>query len=240
MKAKIKENQNNTSISEEQVAEYLRHHREFFRQHLDLLSELNIPHDVAVPSLLERQVETLREQRQALSNRIEQLIANARDNETLSEEMHQFMLALLDAYTLDDVFIVIDHYLRMEFAADAVAIRLIQPYMENTEQANNVVSLLEYGQASAIESVLLAGGPTCGQLPAELLYYLFGDEANDIESTAVVPIIDNHGTVYGIIAIGSSDGQRYQADMGTIFLRRLGEVTAHIIKQFISEDAEQE
>jgi uncharacterized protein YigA (DUF484 family) len=240
MKARISNNQNSEMVNDEQVADYLRHNRDFFKQHLDLLSELNIPHDVAVPSLLERQVQTLRQQRQSLSTKIEHLISNARENESLSEEMHQFLLALLDAYTLDDVFIVIDHYLRMEFAADAVAIRLVDTYMDETEQENNVVSLLEYNQTSALENILLAGGPTCGQLPKEILYYLFGDEAADIESTAVVPIIDNHGTVYGIIAIGSSDGQRYQADMGTIFLRRLGEVTAHIIKQFIREDDEQE
>lgn len=236
MKAKIKENQSSGILSDEQVAEFLRHNRDFFKQHLDLLSELNIPHDVAVPSLLERQVNTLREQRQSLSAKIEQLIANARENESLSEDMHQFLLALMDAYTLDDVFIVIDHYLRMEFSADAVAIRLVDPYMDETEQENNVVSLLEYNQTSAIDSILMAGGPTCGQLSREVMYYLFGDEASDIESTAVVPIIDNHGTVYGIIAIGSSDAQRYQANMGTMFLRRLGEVTAHIIKQFIRED----
>lgn len=236
MKAKVQNQQSTNGINSEQVADYLRHHRDFFKQHLDLLSELNIPHDVAVPSLLERQVHTLRDQRQTLSNRIENLIATARDNESLSEEMHQFLLALLDAYTLDDVFIVIDHYLRMEFGADAVAIRLVDPYMDKTEDDNNVVSLLDYHQSSAIENILMAGGPTCGKLSTEVLYYLFGDEASDVESTAVVPLIDNHGTVYGIIAIGSSDGQRYQANMGTIFLRRLGEVTAHIIKQFIRDD----
>jgi len=224
-------------LDDKQVVEYLRHRPEFFKQHLDLLSEMELPHDSgSAVSLIERQVKMLREQRQELKQRLDQLIETARENEALSEDMHQFMLVLMDAETLEDVFGIADDYLRSEFDADAIGIRLVNGTLADSLDSEEVM-VLDDTVLPAFEKMLMAGNPTCERLNREQLYYLFGERAADIASNVVIPLADEE-MIYGVLAIGSTDPERYIPEMGTIFLRRFGEFLTHTLKQFLGPEPE--
>ncbi|MBD3671778.1 MAG: DUF484 family protein [Gammaproteobacteria bacterium] len=228
-------NKNAIEIDDRHVLDYLRHHPDFFRRHMDLLAELDLPHDSgAAVSLIERQVQILRQQRQELKERLDQLMEMARENEALSEDMHQFMLVLMDAETLDDVFGIADDYLRSEFDADAIGIRLVNGSLINNLHSDEV-TVLDDNILPAFEKMLMAGNPSCSDLSREHLYYLFGERAIDIASNVVIPLRDDE-MIYGILAIGSTDPERYNATMGTIFLRRFGEFLTRILKQFLGPE----
>jgi hypothetical protein len=67
-------------------------------------------------------------------------------------------------------------------------------------------------------------GPVCGQLSDTQMDYLFGAQAEDVGSAALLPLRSDD--ILGVLAIGSSDKQRFHADMGTEFLIQLAEVVS--------------
>jgi uncharacterized protein YigA (DUF484 family) len=72
------------------------------------------------------------------------------------------------------------------------------------------------------------GRPTCGVLQQEQLAYLFGSQAAETGSVALVPITGER--TMGILAIGSRDADRFHPGKGTDFLRRLGEVVSRTLQ----------
>ena len=62
-------------ITRDNVARYLRTHSDFFKHHTDLIETLAIPHETGVAvSLVERQVELLRNKNKELDQKLHQLI----------------------------------------------------------------------------------------------------------------------------------------------------------------------
>ena len=74
------------------------------------------------------------------------------------------------------------------------------------------------------QQAALMGAPLCGPAHGNPFVPWFGDAAEHIRSLALVPLGET--TVFGLLALGSEDPQRFFAEMGTIYLRRIGELTA--------------
>ena len=74
------------------------------------------------------------------------------------------------------------------------------------------VRLLESGK-------IKCGHPTHAQAVA-----LFKDKADDVQSTALIPI--KVAGQNGLLAIGSRDTERFHPTMGVLFLSNLGELVA--------------
>jgi hypothetical protein len=72
------------------------------------------------------------------------------------------------------------------------------------------------------------GKPKCGELQHEQLAYLFGSQAKETGSVALVPITGER--TMGILAIGSRDASRFHSGKGTEFLRRLGDVVGRTLQ----------
>ena len=54
----------------------------------------------------------------------------------------------------------------------------------------------------------------------------------NIGSAALIPLVesDHSTTCYGMLAIGSQDHMRFRSDMGTMFLKHLGDVLARVLR----------
>ena len=91
-----------TKLSADKVAAFLRQNPEFFQQRSDLLELMRLP-DPRGPavSLLERQAAILRERNQELRERLNGLIDVARENDQLFEHTRRLTLALLEARSTD-------------------------------------------------------------------------------------------------------------------------------------------
>jgi uncharacterized protein YigA (DUF484 family) len=68
------------------------------------------------------------------------------------------------------------------------------------------------------------GRPVCGPLTPQQLDYLFGAQAEELGSAAILPIQGDD--ILGVLAIGSADPRRFHPDMGTEFLVRLTEIVS--------------
>jgi uncharacterized protein YigA (DUF484 family) len=68
------------------------------------------------------------------------------------------------------------------------------------------------------------GAPLCGPAAGSPFLPWFGDAAEHVRSLALVPLGQTRAV--GLLALGSEDAQRFYAEMGTLYLRRIGELTA--------------
>lgn len=220
-------------VDEKAVIAYLRHHPEFFEENENLLAELKISHPThGAVSLIERQVEVLREQRTDMMQKLNELIDNARRNETLIESLHKLTLALISAPDMSTLFQVLDKGVRHFFKADAATLRLfVEPPGDYTGKE---FADLDDVRLAKFESVFNAPAPLCGRLDDELLDYLFGTDASDVASAAIIPLRRNK-LPFGVLAIGSSDPENFHAAMGTVFLKQLGEILTRLLQPHLPE-----
>lgn len=227
---KIEHGVDRDTVDERAVAAYLRTHPEFFEHNSSLLAGLRVPHQSgAAVSLLEYQVQVLRDQRKNLENKLHELVEVARDNDRLNERMHALTLSLMEAGGLEEILLTVQDTLRTDFLADVTALHLFTAPDDGLKAgaasgafANVVLTQRGDPGLSAFDKILHGAKPMCGRLRREQLDYLFGDRANEVASAVLIPL--GRGGKLGMVAVGSFDRQRYHAGMGTVFLKYLGEL----------------
>jgi len=220
---------------EHEIARYLRDHPAFFEKHQDILAGMVLSHESgSAVSLIERQIQILREQKEEQKIKLHSLISTAKNNEKLNNNVNALILELLDADSLKDVLKVIDQRIRADFEADAIVVKLLASGNEVLKEHEDLTA---WQQPALVigEKVMTARQPVCGSFNAEQMQALFADA--DIQSAGIVPLAKekNSKNCYGIIAIGSYDPQRFRADMGTLFLSLLGQVLTRILKRHLEE-----
>jgi uncharacterized protein YigA (DUF484 family) len=211
------------------VVQYLRTHPDFFDTHLHLLRQLRVSHPTgSAVSLIERQVEALRDENAKLEQRLAHLLTVARENDALYGRMQQLTLALLDAPELSDLFAALDDGLRSELPADFVEVRLVTT---GTEPADAFRHLLVDSQDPALDvfrNFFRSGRAICGRLLHRQLQFLFPERADEVASACLIPL---QGKDFcGLLAIGSRDRERFQPGMGTLFLSHMGQVVSRTLQ----------
>lgn len=213
----------------EQVASFLSNHPDFFDDHPELMAELRLSHSTGnAVSLIEKQVQVLRDQNRDLKNRLLELVDVAQDNDRLNQRMHQMTLDLLKAGSLLQLLDTLRDHLRNEFKADAIALHL--PALDETQQreAGAKYLIIDETLKDRFPGAYADGKPQCGRLKQEQLDIIFKDQAAAIESTAIVPLGDCADS--GLLAIGSREVNRFNPCMGTLFLSHLGELLSCLLE----------
>ncbi len=218
-------------ISEEQVRAYLVANGDFLQRNPDLMDHLHIEHPSgSAVSLVEKQVSVLRERNVEMRHRLNKLTANARDNEVIYQQTRDLVLKLLEAESLGDLFSRFEDTLRREFNVEQASMILFDEHPERMAEGR-----FENPAGAGVVAGLLRGGKaTCGPLREEEFSYLFPD-AGTLGSAAVMPLHD--GGEVGLIAVGSSDGNHYSGDMGTLFLGHIADVILRLLPRLRTGDA---
>lgn len=200
------------------VATYLKEHPEFFEEFADMLAEIYIPHPHggrAIP-ISERQILTLRERSKHLETRLREIIQYGEENDAIGEKVHRLVLALLSAPDLPTVISSVHYNLREDFAVPHVVLRAWVP---KASEAGDL------GTASdaAREFAGSLTGPHCVAHPVEpVTAELFGEVAPLLKSFAFIPLRSTE--TYGLLAFASEDGERFYPEMGTVYLKRIGDM----------------
>ena len=226
--------------TEKSIVRYLRDNPDFFERHLDLLADMILPHDHhGAVSLVERQVHILREQKDSHKKRLNSLISHAKTNEKLSAQINHLILALLDSQSLDDVLDIVQTRLSKDFNADTVVVRLFNTGHPALSTRPDVVDWSE-PVMGAFEKIIKERRPACGHLKPGQLESLFSDEAGQIASAALIPLVvsESSKTCYGMLAIGSHERERFRADMGTLFLSQIGHILARVLRRTLDVNPE--
>jgi uncharacterized protein YigA (DUF484 family) len=220
-------------LNDSTVADYLQTYPDFFERNSPLLTKLRLPHmrDAgATVSLVERQVEVLRERNQSLERKLKELVDVARANDALADRIHRLSQRLIRAHTLEETIGAIETSLREDF--DAMHSVLVLFLDEARSLEAGMGQFLRVGDPAdadikTFESLLQSGKPRCGQVRDGQRDYLFGKDSIEIGSVALTPL-GPKGEL-GILAIGASDSERFHPAMSTEFLSRIGELVTYAL-----------
>ncbi len=213
-------------MNAEDVARYLREHPDFLNEHHELFTELTVPHPQhggQAISLAERQLHALRDKIRALEVKLAELIRFGEENDDISAKVHRLAVALLLAGSQASVRAALVDGLRDDFAVPHVSLKLwgavAEAIGEGSPLGDMAVSEAVRRQIDALRH------PYCGAPESMEMASWFGEAAPHIRSLALMPLRDAGGC-FGLLALGSEEAERFYAEMGTLYLDRIGDMAA--------------
>lgn len=216
------------AINDESVANYLVEHPEFFETHLDLLLSLRLSHPSGnAISLIEKQVHTYRERNSNIRERLNILLANARENDRLFELSQRLTLSLIECSELGDIFDALSYSLDQEFKVKHAAIWVL-------DQRLNSATTHFWAENSfhpMLNDRLNSGKTAFSGISQAEINALF--EHQEEVGSAAVSIVRHGSRPIAIIAVGHEDKERYQPNGGTLFLRHLSELLSRVLGRFL-------
>jgi uncharacterized protein YigA (DUF484 family) len=213
--------------SEEAIAEYLREHPDFFERNLALLTGLKLTHRTTggAISLVERQLDVLRQRNHAVEARLRELVEVAHSNDRLAGRIHALALLLMRSKSREDVIDILDEQLREGFSVDQAALVLFDSVPGLMPGRSRFVTVVnrEDPAVGPFKSFLQSSSPRCTRVRDAQRDVLFGPGA-EIQSMALVPL--GPRSEFGFLAIGSRDPEHFHPGKSSDFLQRLGELAA--------------
>ena len=211
-----------SNIDDQQVIEYLRANPDFFQTYSSELSDLKVGHaSGAAVSLIERQVEVLRERIFRMRRRMNQLLHTARNNDELFAKVRSLTLALMDVSTWQDLNEVLATNMLVEFGADYVCCHVQGDDI-------NFDHIRSYETEAPFESFVNGPLPVCATLRATELQALFPVQGHASDGSAVLlPLTLTRGD--GCLAVGSRETYRFTRELDTFFVSHIGDMLGRII-----------
>jgi uncharacterized protein YigA (DUF484 family) len=202
-------------MSEDDIVRFLRDHPAFFQERPELFTELLLPdpHQGSAVSLVERQAALLRERVKGLEARLSELLRIGRDNDALARHLVEWTRALLSEPDRGRLAAVAADALKRVFGVPLAEVRIwgAAPAATDAAAAN---------WAATLPAPLCGTGLELGALPG------LADAWVNARSAALIPLRNGDGRPFGVIAMGSSDPARFDANLGTAVLARIGELAS--------------
>lgn len=217
-------------LSDDDVAEFLVAHPDFFRERLEVLSFMNMPGRFAQDApqegaqvvdfqqaLLTQQKEAVEELRECVRDVIE----TSRANMSVQQRTHSAVLALLGARDFEALIRVVNDDLARLLDVDVVCV--------GYEPSDNPLSWLVSPEIAdlkpgLVDALLGAGGPAKLYRDIADDGSVFGVAAGLVQSAAVARLRPGQRTPVGLMALGSRSDSFFQPGQGTelvVFLARV-------------------
>lgn len=196
------------SITAEQISHYLATHPQFFVQHGNLLTKMEIPHSQkGTVSLVELQGEQLRKKVRLLNHKLSQLISIAKQNEEIYRIYADLNLRILRCDDLADLQLTLEEILQEQLQLSSASLK---PF-------KGAHALPEIQQRLFIEKRFKKEQFFFGRLSDHERRLLFADQ--EAESVALL-LLGEKGEL-GILAIGSKDSGHFHPEMDTLLITQL-------------------
>ena len=220
-----------------QLISLLRENPDILNRHPELISVLEVTHESGgAVSLIERQVNVLRQQSQNQESRLRELMDVARDNERLSRTCHRLAVDLLATHDVDDVISIVLDTFKAELSADFAVVKLFSDDAELIERSTGLFVDVNSEELNAFKTMLQHKNTVCGKSTSEQKDYLFDDKAEKVKSVAIIPLVA--GANLGLIGLGADNAQRFKSNMGTDFLSQVGELISASLAGHLQSHAE--
>lgn len=216
--------------TEDQIVDHLRANPQFFERYAHLLTEIYLPspHGSGTVSLAERQQLAQRDKIRVLEAKLSELIQFGEENDAISEKVHRLSLGILAARSFDALVQMVAHNLREDFQVPHVAIRLWASPQSAEDGASEEFSPVDEELRSWAEGLVT---PYCGHRPGLDLQTWFGETNAPLKSFAMVALRGEHA--FGMLVMASEDEQRFYPEMGTLYLKRIGELLSVGLLRYI-------
>ena len=204
-------------IQADQVLDYLRRHPQFLWDQEDLLHTLALPHvgRGSASSLLERQVQVLREENRRLHQRIGALLGAAQQNAALGLHLSDLATELLQTPDCTTTLNTVITRLREGFQVEEMALIARAPIAELPQ----FLPLEHDGFQEILNGLPLLRAATGLTLSPTLRGTLFGAAGAGLASFALIPLAGQH--LQGGILLGSEHPGRYAEDAGADLLDQI-------------------
>ena len=221
-------------VTEEQVVKHLQGNPEFFLNHPELLSNIRLPHDSGKAiSLVEKQVNILREQGVKATEKLKDLTDNARTNDEIFDITRSLIIDLLDCSTIEQVSTSLqEQFVRLR-NVDACELIFLNHSMQSLSTAIRVedskVIKEKFSDVFRLEKTF------CTQLQEDQILYLFPFSEGNISSTALCPVSSN-GETLALLALGNKTANYFNVHLDTLFLDFICEVLDSVIRRLSVSD----
>ena len=218
-------------ITEGDIAEFLIQTPEFFERHAEVLAGVQMvsPYGNRTVSLQERQAEMLRDKIKGLEHRIMDMMRNGSQNHHTTGRIHHWTCDVVKTRNPVQLPEAIAQGLQRHFDVPHAAIRLwdvAETYLH--EAFAQGVSADARSFASSLTTPYC--GPNVGVEPVSWL-----DGSDRIQSAVLLPLrdgtINGDAPAWGMLVLGSPDPKRFDAEMNTDLLERIGEITASVLSR---------
>lgn len=206
------------SLSAVEVAQFLKANPDFFDAHADIFSKLMVPHphQSRAISLGERQILLLRERGKKTERQLATLVSNARGNEKIARQLHQWNCQMLAESDPDALPELIGSSLQRIFEMPVVRLQCWNP---DEVRADDPVA----SWACTLVK------PYCGLRHEQ---EFLADLQEEAQSVAIVPLkLPETETLFGLLVLGSPEATRFTTDMGTNFLEGIGELCSAALQR---------
>ena len=211
-----------------EVAAWLRRHPTFLKQFPDLALSLVVPREEGpAASLASYQLEVLRDKNRELARRLQELFANAQENERLAVRTHQLALGLMRQDSAAGTLRAMAAALQEDFQGDLVRVMLFEAVAGLDDADWLQVLPADDARLAPFRDAISAGEPICGRLHPDKHALLYGMRAEQVQSSALLSIDG-----FGLVAVGSRDANRFFPGMGTLFLRMMGDALAVALQHY--------
>ncbi len=211
----------NERLGAHEVATFLRRNPKFLGQFPDLALSLLVPKEEGqASSLASYQLDVLRDKNRELNRRLNELFANAQDNERLAVRTHQLSLALMRAGSAADTLRAMVAVLGEDFQGEVVRVVLFKPLDGLSADWLQVVPEAD-ARLAPFRDFIAGNEPLCGRLNHDKLDLLYGEDKTRAASAVLLPLPG-----IGMLTVGSADANRFFPGMGTLFLRLMAEALA--------------
>ncbi len=222
------ESQASNIINETEVAQYLENHPDFFSSNIGLLATMYLPnpHGSGTVSLVERQQAAQRDKIRQIERKYNELLEFGIENDAKSNKVHKLTLALLSASTLSEVTQALNDSLLNDFDISTTKV-MIWAEPKNT---NDAIHLAFEETNSATKSWAESlNEPYCGPLLNESISAI--NLNSEAKSYAIAPL--GNGAVFGLLVMASTDEKRFYPEMGTLFVKRIGELVSAALRIYL-------
>ena len=218
------------SLDARSVALYLKDNPRFFDDHPELLTGLRLTTQLGgrTVSLQERQTEILREKLKALELKLSHLNRIAKENDAIMAKFHMWVDTLLLSQADDKSPDTLIDAMRDGFGIQSVSLRLWDVADEHanawfaqkvSEETREFANQLHHPYC----------GPSSGQPGVVWL-----DDAANMQSAALLSLqnLDTKKS-FGLLVLGSTDPQRFSADLATDFLTRIAHTASAALQNMV-------
>lgn len=211
------------TISADDVKSYLRSHKNFFEEHANLLTEIYLPspHGSGAISLAERQQLAQRDKIRVQEVMLAQLIEFGEQNDITSHKVHTFSVKLLENTDVNNLKSLIAENMQHVFDVTETQVRIwLKPHNEALAQDAAFAPV----NVAFSDWVISLEAPHCGTQPESAKGLL----RESLQSYAFIPLYQNGDKkhAFGVLMLGSEDQKRFKADMGLMYLKRIGDLVS--------------
>jgi uncharacterized protein len=220
----------NIAISADEVSRYLRSHPHFFEEYASLLTEIFLPspHGSGAISLAERQQLAQRDKIRVQEVMLAQLIEFGEQNDITSHKVHSFSVKLIENKNFSNLQQLIAEHMQQVFAVTQSQVRI---WLKPSDSALAQDTSFTPVNNAFSDWVISLSAPYCGTKP-ELAGGLMQDS---LQSFAFIPLYtgSDRKHAFGVLILGSEDQQRFKADMGLMYLKRIGDLVGASFAGFL-------